>query len=299
MKDKKESVALLSVISNSGLVLLKLIVGVAIGSVSVISEAIHSGVDLVAAIIAFFAVKTANKPADEKHMYGHGKYENFSGTIEALLIFVAAGWIIYEAIKKLLNQEPMDTVGWGIGVMIFSAIVNIFISNKLFKVGRETDSIALQADAWHLKTDVYTSFGVAFGLVIFTLGKIAFPDKNLLWIDPVVAIAVALLIIKAAYDLTIQSVQGLLDNSLPNDEHSQIISIIESFNAEYKSFHGFKTRKAGADRFIEFHLVVNPNMTVLEAHNLSDEIADKINSQFTKATVLIHTDPFDDSNEHS
>lgn len=297
MKDKKEQVALLSVVSNTLLVIGKLIIGTLIGSVSVISEAIHSGVDLVAAVIAYFAVKTSNKPADAKHLYGHGKYENFSGTIEAVLIFVAAGWIIYEAVIKLINPEPMETVTWGIAVMIVSALVNIFVSNKLFKIGKETDSIALQADAWHLRTDVYTSFGVAFGLLLYTVLCIVFPDykDKLLWIDPVVAIAVALLIIKAAYDLTIQSVQGLLDNSLPVEENNEIISIIESFNADFKSYHAFKTRKAGADRFIEFHIVVEPNMTVQEAHDLSDAISDKISDKFAKSTVLVHTDPYDDS----
>ncbi|MEI7502523.1 MAG: cation diffusion facilitator family transporter [Paludibacter sp.] len=194
---------MLSVISNTTLVVFKLIIGIIIGSVSVISEAIHSGVDLVAAIIAYFAVKTANKPPDSKHLYGHGKYENFSGTIEAVLIFVAAGWIIFEAVKKLLHPEPMEEVGWGIIIMIISALVNIFVSNKLFKVGKETDSIALQADAWHLKTDVYTSLGVAVGLSLIYLTGIQI-------LDPIVAILVALMIIRESYFLLKNSLKQKL-----------------------------------------------------------------------------------------
>ena len=291
MANKKENVALLSVVSNTILVVFKLIVGLFIGSVSVISEAIHSGVDLVAAVIAYFAVKTANQPPDTRHHYGHGKYENFSGTIEALLIFVAAGWIIFEAVKKLIHPEPMDTVGWGIIIMTISAIVNILVSNRLFKIGKETDSIALQADAWHLRTDVYTSFGVAAGLLIYTIGRMLFPQYNLAWIDPVVAIIVAMLIIKAAYDLTMDSVGGLLDNSLPAEENETIIAIIESFRGKYNDYHDYKTRKAGAERFVEFHITVDALMTVAVSHQLSEDMADRICEKLNNCNVLIHIDP--------
>jgi len=290
--NKKESVAMLSVVSNTCLTVFKLIVGLLIGSVSVISEAIHSGVDLVAAVIAYFAVKTSGKPADTDHSYGHGKYENLSGTIEALLIFVAAGWIIFEAVHKLINPQPMETVGLGIIIMTISAIVNIIVSNRLFKVGKETDSLALQADAWHLKTDVYTSFGVAGGLLIFTICHYLFPQYNLYWIDPVVAILVACLIIKAAWDLTSESIGGLLDSSLPEDEMIIIKNVIDGFNIAY---HDLKTRKSGADRFIELHIVVDPNMKVCESHKLSDDIVDKISEHLKKCQITIHVDCENDS----
>jgi len=133
---RKSNVALLSVISNTGLVILKLIVGTLIGSVSVISEAIHSGVDLLAAVIALFAVKKSGKPADEDHPFGHGKVENISGTIEALLIFLAAGWIIFEAIKKLRNPQPMDDAWLGLAVMLISVMANIIVSKSLLWQGR-------------------------------------------------------------------------------------------------------------------------------------------------------------------
>ena len=302
MANKKERVAMLSVVSNAVLVVFKLIIGLIIGSVSVISEAIHSGVDLVASVIAYFAVRTANKPPDEKHLYGHGKYENFSGSIEAILIFVAAGWIIFEAIKKLLHPEPLESVSWGVVIMIISALANIFVSNRLFKVGKATDSIALQADAWHLRTDVYTSFGVATGLLIYTIVGYILPQykASIVWIDPVIAIAVALLIIKAAYELTVDSIGGLLDNSLPDEENKLIIGIIESFGTRFTSYHEYKTRKAGAERFIEFHIVVDENMTVATAHQLSDEIEAQINAKLPNCRILIHTDPYDDSadNKH-
>ena len=208
--------ALLSVGSNSLLIVLKIVVGMMIGSVAVISEAIHSGVDLIASLIAFFAVRASGRAADERHPYGHGKYENVSGTVEAVLIFVAAGWIIYEAVGRLIDPEPVEMPVWGVAVMLVSAIVNIIVSSRLFKVGKETDSVALQADAWHLRTDVYTSLGVMTGLLVIWIVGLIDPDINLHWLDPVVAIAVALLIVKAAVDLLREAARDLVDVSLPD-----------------------------------------------------------------------------------
>lgn len=282
---------MISVVSNSSLVVLKLIVGIFIGSVSVISEAIHSGVDLVAALIAFFAVRTANKPADEKHTFGHGKYENLSAAIEGALIFVAAGWISYEAINKLMYPGTVESPGWGVLIMGISAITNLFVSRQLFKVGRETDSMALIADGWHLRTDVWTSAGVAFGLFIYYLGGLFFPHLPLAWIDPVVALGVAGLIIKAAWELTSESFNALLDESLPETEESVITEIISSFFPQAKSFHKLKTRKSGSDRFIEFHLVVHKDLTVKVAHDICDSITLKIVEKLPNATVMIHTEP--------
>ncbi len=288
---RKSKVATLSVISNSCLVVGKLVVGLFIGSVSVISEAIHSGVDLVAALIAFFAVRTSSKPADEKHSFGHGKFENLSASIEGSLIFVAAGWISYEAIHKLMFPGPVETPGWGVLIMGISAITNQFVSHRLFKVGRETDSMALMADGWHLRTDVWTSAGVAFGLACYYLGTRFFPELSLHWIDPVVALGVAGLIIKAAWKLTSESVTELLDASLPHHEESVITEIISSMNPEAKSFHKLKTRKAGSERFIEFHLVVHKDLTVKVAHDICDDITRRIVEELPNATVMIHTEP--------
>lgn len=288
---RKSRVATLSVISNSVLVVLKLIVGLLIGSVSVISEAIHSGVDLIAALIAFFAVRTANKPADERHTFGHGKYENLSAAIEGALIFVAAGWIIFEAAKKLMYPGEVDSPGWGIFIMLLSAFINHLVSKRLFKVGKETDSMALIADGWHLRTDVWTSAGVAFGLLIYYLGGVFFSDLPLHWIDPVIALGVAGLILKAAWKLTAESFKILLDVRLPEDEEGIIKETIDSFFPRAKSFHKLKTRKSGSERFIEFHLIVQKDLTVKEAHDICDEITHQIIARLPKATLMIHTEP--------
>lgn len=293
IQKKKTGVAWLSVISNSALVISKIIVGLWIGSVSVISEAIHSAVDLLASIIALYAVKTSGKPADREHPFGHGKVENISGTVEAILIFIAAGWIIYEATDKILNPRPLTFVGWGIAVMFLSSVVNIIVSHMLFKVGEETDSIALKADAWHLRTDVYTSAGVMFGLGLIWSGRWILPEVDLQWLDPVIAILVALLIIRAAYRLTVHSIKDLIDASLPPNERETIKDMIKDMSPQVHGFHKLLTRKAGNIRFVEFHMKVDPHMTVEYSHELAETISTTIKERFSGAHVTVHIEPCD------
>jgi cation diffusion facilitator family transporter len=291
MQHRKSKAALISVISNTALVLMKLAAGLLMGSVSVISEAAHSAVDLTAAVIAFFSVKTSGKPADEGHPFGHGKIENISGTVEALLIFLAAGWIIFEAIEKLRFPKPLEAVGWGVAVMLVSAVVNIAVSRMLFKVGRETDSPALQADAWHLRTDVYTSAGVMAGLALIVLGNRLFPGMDFNWLDPVAAIAVALWIMKAAYDLTLRSARDLLDVPLPAVEEAWIRDLIVGQRPTIRGYHYLRTRKAGHFRFIEFHIQVDSRMTVEASHNLAEKLTKAIKEHLPHTTVTIHIEP--------
>ncbi len=290
---RKLAAARLSVISNSGLIIIKIIAGLLSGSVSIISEAIHSGVDLLAAFIALFSVKTSHVPADELHPFGHGKIENISGTIEALLIFIAAGWIVYEAVDKLLYVRPLTSLGLGMAVMLISALVNWAVSRFLFKVGREADSIAIQADAWHLRTDVYTSSGVMAGLALIWLGGLLVPETNLHWLDPVCAIAVALIIIHAAYELTVKSAMDLLDAKLPEDEEIWIGGLISEYRPSLHGFHKMRTRKSGNFRFVEFHIKVDPDMSVEASHHITEELSSRIEKQYPKASVTVHTEPCD------
>lgn len=294
---RKANVALLSVVSNSLLVILKVIVGLMIGSVSVISEAIHSGVDLLAAVIAFFAVKTSAKPADKEHPFGHGKFENLSGTIEALLIFLAAAWIIHEAIDKLMRPELLEEVDWGIAVMLFSVLANTVVSKQLFNVGKETDSVALLADAWHLRTDVYTSAGVMVSLVLIRAGEEIMPGTDLQWLDPVAAIIVALLIIKAAFHLTISSAKDLLDVSISQDEEAWINSYLSGLRNGVCGYHDLRTRKAGSEIFVDFHLLVDPVMSVEESHRIADSIERDIQEHFRESKVIIHIEPSGNSSD--
>ncbi len=293
IRGKKTAVAALSVVSNSVLVVLKLIIGISIGSIAVISEAIHSGVDLVAAVIALIAVRISGKPADEDHPFGHGKVENISGTIEAALIFLAAGWIIYEAVRKIIHPEPVVMAHLGVGVMALSATVNIFVSQRLFKVGRETDSIALLADAWHLRTDVWTSFGVMFGLSVVYIGGLALPQYDLHLIDPIAAIIVAMLIIKAAWELTVNSGKDLLDARLPSGEE-EIIRRCITKEKKLAGFHDLRTRKSGSHRFVEFHIQVSPSMSVSESHAIADRLESEIERHIAQSVATIHVDPCDE-----
>jgi len=291
---KKSRVAGLSVISNTVLVLFKATVGILIGSVSILSEAIHSGMDLVAALIAFFAVRISGKAADEEHPFGHTKVENISAGVEAMLIFVAAIWIIYEAVQKLIHPRPLETIGWGVGVMLISTIANLTISLQLFKVGKETDSPALIADGWHLRTDVYTSAGVMVGLGIIWLGAHLFPGVNLNWLDPVAAIAVAGLIIHAAYDLTRHAVQDLVDQSIPTEEKEWMENYLSCLYPTVRSFHRLRTRKAGATRFINVHLALDSNLTVAESHSIGDKIVGDFKTHFPHdVDVIVHIEPCD------
>ena len=288
----KAGVIKLSVASNTALVVFKLIVGLLIGSVSVLSEAIHSGIDLAAALIAYFAVRSSAQPADEEHNYGHGKFENISGFVEAILIFLAAAWIIYVAVNKLIHPNPIELIGWGILVMGLSSFVNMAVSQMLFKVGNATDSIAIKADAWHLRTDVYTSMGVMTGLGLIWLIELVWAGHNVHWIDPLVAILVALMIIKAAYNLTMQSLGDLLDMSLPQEYHAKIVSFIKS-QPDVISFKHLRTRKSGATKFIEFDIVVEADMTVEKAHILTDDISADIERGLPNSKVTIHIEPCD------
>ncbi len=292
---RKTAVAWLSVASNLALTTGKLVVGLLIGSVSVMSEAIHSGMDLVASVIALYAVRSSQKRADEQHPFGHGKIENLSGTAEAILIFVAAGWIIYEAIDKLLEPQPLEAAGLGMLIMLVSSAVNIVVARLLFRVGRETDSIALQADGWHLWTDVYTSAGVMAGLGIIALAQRAYPRANVMWIDPVAAIAVAVMILRAAWHLTLESGRDLLDASLPPKETTWIADRLREFGPAVHGFHHLRTRKAGPRRFVEFHLVVHEDLSVAAAHRISDELTNTIKDRFPGATTTIHVEPCDGS----
>jgi cation diffusion facilitator family transporter len=281
---EKTSIARLSIISNLALVVLKLAVGLMIGSVSVISEAIHSGIDLVAAVIAYFSVRTSSQPPDRQHAFGHGKIENISGTVEALLIFIAAGLIIWEAYQKLLHGVEMEDVSLGIVVMLVSAVVNYFVSGMLMKTAKKTESIALEADAWHLRTDVLTSLGIFGGLVAIKLTGITV-------LDPILAILVALFILKAALELTIKSVKDLMDAKLPEEEEREIEGIIVGYRTEYVGFHELRTRKSGSDRFIDLHLVVSKKATVEQSHGLADSIEAAIKGRFPRASIMIHVEP--------
>ena len=280
--NRKVNIARLSVFSNTLLIAMKLVTGIISGSVSIISEAIHSSMDLVAAVIAFFSVKVSDDPPDSRHPYGHGKIENVSGVIEALLIFVAAGWIIAEAARKLLGEAgELESIWLGSLVMIISAVVNIIVSGRLYKVARETHSVALEADALHLRTDVYTSAGVAAGLLLILLTGIK-------WLDPVIAICVAIFIVRESFILLKKAFWPLLDSAWSDNEIKDLETRLNNMKVNY---HDLRTRKAGNYRFIDIHVGIPENQSVGNAHQYCDMIEDELRSVYENLTVNIHVEP--------
>lgn len=284
----KQSGALLSIVSNTLLIIFKLVVGTVMGSVSVISEGIHSSIDLLASIIAFFSIKKASKAEDEEHPFGHGKYENISGFVEALLILVAAILIIFEAVKKLFVSAPVGNVYLGIIVMFVSSAVNLFISLNLLRISKKTNSIALEADAMHLLTDVFTSLGVFLGLIALKITGFRI-------LDSVTAILVACLIFKTSIDLVKKSLKDLVDSSLSAEDINKILAIVKN-HPEVKSYHKLRTRKSGETREIDIHLQLDSHTSLEDTHELCNEIEGEIKTEFQNSYILIHAEPFNNAN---
>ena len=251
---------------------------------SIISEAIHSGIDLIASVIAYFSLKISSKPPDEEHPYGHGKYENVSGFFEVILIIIVAVFIIYESVKKLIEGVSFQYIELGFAVMIFSAIVNFFVSQRLYKVAREFDSVALEADALHLRTDVYTSLGVALGLGIIWL-------TGYQWLDPIIAILVAIYILTQAIQMLKKVFAPLVDSQLPKEDVKKIKKVLDSFLSEEMTYHRLRTRKSGPENYVDFHLDLSGDMNVTRAHDICDSIESALKNEIRNIDINIHIEP--------
>ncbi len=280
-----------SVLSNISLTGAKLAAAWATHSVSILSEALHSGLDLMAAVMAFFAVRRSRQAADREHQFGHGKFESISGLVEGALIVVAVVLILWQAVSRVVTGKVhISEPGLGVVVMAASAVVNIFVSRLLFRVARRTDSVALEADAWHLRTDVWTSAGVFAGLATIAVAeRMGFPEAAHL--DPVIAMAVAAVILKAAWDIMARSWDHLVDRSLPAEETEQIESLLREHYPEFAEFHRLRTRKAGPQRYIDLHLVVPGGRSVAEAHALCDHLESDLTALLPHSEVMIHVEP--------
>jgi cation diffusion facilitator family transporter len=282
---RKTSAARLSIASNTALVLLKLGVGFATGSVSVLSEAVHSASDLLAAGIAFFSVRASDTPPDAEHPYGHGKMEALSGLAESALIFAAAACIIYEAGLRLIRPAPQPPqVAAGIAVMGFSTLLNFYLSRYLRRVAQETDSLALEADAEHLRTDVLTSVGVLAGLALVRVTGQA-------WFDSVSALLVVLLILHAAWRLSRDALRLLMDVRLPAGEEAAIQEVLET-EPRVLGYHKLRTRKSGSQRHVDVHVQMDDDCTLVEAHDLAEELEDRMRAVLPQIQVNIHIEPY-------
>ncbi len=282
---QKSWAATASIIANGVLIVFKLVVGLVSGSIGIISEALHSSTDLLAAVIALISVRRAARPADPSHRYGHEKVENLSGIVEGLLIWLAAVLIAIAAGQHLLHGEHLDHETLAIAVMLVSAAVNTALALYLYPVARRTESAALRADAAHHLTDVYTSLGVAGGLALVKL-------TGIVEFDPIMAIAVAVLIVWTAWQLVSASTRVLLDEALPADE----LQIIRHTVAEHRGdlivgYHKLRSRRAGNRRHIDLHITVDAMMTVGEAHSVAEHIEADIAAQLPNTEILVHVEP--------
>jgi cation diffusion facilitator family transporter len=284
---RKTRAAALSIASNSLLIALKLVAGVITGSIAIITEAIHSSIDLLASVIAFVSVRKAGEPADDDHPYGHDKIENLAAVIEGMLILVGAGVIVFESVRRLLDPPEVESLGFGIGVIAFSMVANVCVSTYLYRQARATDSPALEADGAHLRTDALTSAGVLVGLVL-----VAVTDVE--WLDPLAALVVAVAIVFSGLRILMRSSRVLVDEILPEHELAAIRGALDEYGAEeVAGYHKLRARRAGSRRYVDLHVQFRAGTTLGRAHQLSHELQGEIGTRLRGADVLIHLEPED------
>lgn len=287
MTSGKSGAALLSIISNSVLIVLKLVAGLLTGSIAILTEAIHSGIDLLASLVAFVSVRKADQPADEDHPYGHEKAENIAAGAEAMLILLGAAIILTEAVRRLFNGSEIDQVVIGIVVIGFSVVANLFVSTYLFRRARELDSPALEGDAAHLRADALTSIAVLVGLVLVEVtGYSSF--------DSIAALTVAFVIVATGVRLGLRSGRELMDEAPPADELDRIERAIAAVRPEQMAgYHKLRARRAGSRRHIDMHVQFRSGTSLEDAHRLAHELRDAITAEISNADVLIHVEPED------
>ncbi len=284
-RDRKTGAARLSIVSNSLLIVLKLVAGAITGSIAIVTEAVHSSIDLMASIVAYFSIRKAEEPADESHPYGHEKVENLAAALEGVLILVGAGIIVFESSRRLMDPPEVESLGFGIAAIGVSVVVNLGVSAYLYRRARQTHSPALEGDAAHLRTDAATSVAVLAGLAL-----VAVTDVEEL--DPIVALAVAAAIVWAGIRLISRSSRVLVDEALPDEELAAVAQAIEASGApEVAGFHKLRARRAGSRRYIDLHVQFRAGTTLERAHELSHELQRDIRRRVHRADVLIHIEP--------
>jgi cation diffusion facilitator family transporter len=281
----KRGAAGLSIASNTVLIAIKLAAGALTGSIAIITEAVHSLIDLVASVIAYFSIRAADEPADAEHPYGHEKVENLAAAIEGMLILVGAGVIVYEATHQLVVGASVDRLGVGIAVMGFSVIANLVVSGVLSRQAKASESQALEGDAAHLRTDAMTSAGVLLGLVLVKVtGNAAF--------DPITALVVAVAIVWAGFRILRRSSAVLVDEALPDEEMDRIETAIAAARTpEVAGYHKLRARRAGSRRHIDFHVQYRSGTSLERAHELAHRMRAAIESEIPQSDVLIHAEP--------
>jgi cation diffusion facilitator family transporter len=279
--------AWLSIAAATVIIVLKSAAYALTGSVGLLSDALESLVNLVAASVALVALAVAARPADEDHHFGHDKAEYLSSGLEGALILVAALAIGATAIERLIFPRPLEQLGIGLALTLLATLINFGVARRLLAAGRQYDSIALEADAHHLMTDVWTSVGVAVGIGAVLVTGWA-------WLDPAIAIVVALKIVWTGYDLIKRSILGLMDTALPAAEQESIREILDQHRGKGIEYHALRTRRSGARRFVSLHLLVPGTWTIQQGHDLSEEIEVEIRARLRNTTITTHLEPIED-----
>jgi cation diffusion facilitator family transporter len=289
-EQEKRSVALTSVLAAVGLTAFKIIVGVTTASLGILAEAAHSGLDLVAALMTLFAVRISGRPADHTHHYGHGKVENLSAFFETILLLITCVWIMYEAIRRLaFHQIPLDVNVWSFLVMGTSIVVDISRSRALYRVAHKFRSQALEADALHFSTDIWSSVVVVIGLICVMVGERIPALSFLHHADAVAAIGVALIVLYVSGQLVMRTIQALLDVA-PIGLERKIKMAVEALPG-ITNCHDVRMRYSGSQLFVDIHVLIDGNQTLKEAHNLTEEIEQAIQKLVPKADVVVHPEP--------
>jgi len=287
---EKRSAALSSVIAAVGLTGFKLIVGLSTGSLGILAEAAHSGLDLMAAVMTFLAVRISGRPADRNHLYGHGKVENLSALFETLLLLITCFWIIYEATHRLLyHSADLKVNYWSFTVMIISILVDVSRSRILYRAARKYNSQALEADALHFSTDIWSSGVVILGLFLVKLSEWVPSLTFLRQADSVAAIMVGLIVVYISIKLGIRTIQALLDVA-PSGIEEKIISAVEVLPG-ITDCHNVRVRYSGPQLFVDIHVLIDGSLTLIEAHDLTEEIERVIQKLIPNADVTVHPEP--------
>lgn len=287
---EKRWAAMSSVVAAVGLTGLKLIIGLSTGSLGILAEAAHSGLDLMAALMTFLAIRISGRPADRSHLYGHGKAENLSALFETLLLLVTCFWILYEATHRLLfHSVALKVTFWSFAIMITSIVVDVSRSRVLYRAARKYHSQALEADALHFRTDIWSSGVVILGLICVKISDwipgLAFLHQA----DSVAAILVGLIVVYISFRLGMSTVQALLDVA-PSGIEERIISAVSTLPG-ITDCHNVRVRYSGPQLFVDIHVLVDGNQTLREAHNLTEEIERTIQKMIPNSDVTVHPEP--------
>lgn len=278
--------AQLSILTATSLALLKFIAGIFTGSMALLSSAIDSLLDILMSGVNYLAIRQAIRPADEKHPFGHGKFETLATLVQAMIIAGSGVWIIFESINRLLTGSELSNLGGGTAVLFFSSAASWILCRHLRKVADATDSSALRADSLHFSMDVYTNLVLGAGLL-----GVRYLDAQ--WLDPVLSIAIALYIIKEAFQLVRFALQDVLDENLPEPICSEIDRLIKEHldNRHVVEYHDLRTRRAGSQKIINFHLIVCRHLSVEEGHLIADRLEKEIENTIQGSDVTIHVEP--------